>query len=108
MMRLLHGGAARRIRCNREGYAMRYCELKQKEVVNVLDGKRLGTTVDLTFDPADGTIRSITVPGPFSITDTLRGKTTGYVIPWNKVCKIGDDVVLVELDAAFFRAYLRP
>ena len=87
---------------------MKFSELKQKEVVNVLDGKRLGTAIDLTFDPADGVLRSITVPGPFSIADTLRGKASGYVIPWEKVCKIGDDVVLVELDAAFFRAYLRP
>lgn len=86
---------------------MKFSELRHKEVVNVLDGRQLGCAVDLSFDPKDGMILSFTVPGPFSLSETLRGKTSGYVIPWSKVCKIGDDVILVELDAAFFRGYLK-
>ena len=83
---------------------MRYSELKKKEVVNVLDGQRMGCATDFEFDPATGCISAIIVPGPFSLINFIKG-TGGYVIPWGKICKIGDDVVLVELDAGYFRAY---
>lgn len=82
---------------------MKFSELKQKEVVNVLDGRRLGTTIDLEFNPADGVITAIVVPGPFNFVNFIKGNCDGYVIPMKSICKIGDDVVLVELDAAFFR-----
>lgn len=80
---------------------MRYCELKQKEVVNVLDGRRLGTTEDLEFDPVTGRICAIVVPGQFSIKNILKSGG-GYVIDWERIVKIGDDVVLVELDGKYF------
>ena len=82
---------------------MKFSELKQKEVVNVLDGRRLGTTIDIEFSQNDGVITAIVVPGPFSFKGFIKGSCDGYVIPMKKICKIGDDVVLVELDAAFFR-----
>ncbi len=82
---------------------MKFSELKQKEVVNVLDGRRLGTTIDIEFSQMDGHITAIVVPGPFSFMNLIKGNCEGYVIPMKKICKIGDDVVLVELDASFFR-----
>ena len=82
---------------------MKFSELKQKEVVNVLDGRRLGTAIDIEFSQADGTITAIVVPGPFSLVSYIKGNCEGYVIPMKRICKIGDDVVLVELDASFFR-----
>ncbi len=80
---------------------MKFSELKQKEVINVLDGRRLGTAIDLEFSQADGSLTAIVVPGPFSFMKFVKGTCEGYVIPMKKICKIGDDVVLVELDAAF-------
>lgn len=83
---------------------MKFSELKQKDVVNILDGRRLGRAIDIEFSPKDGNVESITVPGPFSISNIFKS-SQGYVIPWQRICKIGDDVVLVDLDAAYFRAY---
>ena len=76
---------------------MRYCELKQKEVVNVLDGRRLGTTEDLEFDPVTGRICAIVVPGPTKHMGIM-GSKDDYIIPWNCIRRIGPDIVLVEVE----------
>ena len=40
----------------------RFCELKQKEVINVCDGCRLGYTTDLEFDSCTGNIIALIIP----------------------------------------------
>ena len=42
---------------------MRYGKLKQKEVVNIIEGCSLGYICDLEIDIATGRICSIVVPG---------------------------------------------
>lgn len=76
---------------------MRFCELQHKEVINVTDCKCLGNVKDLEFDECDGKIKTLIVPGP--------GKWMGCVcrefeifIPWNKIVKIGPDIILVDID----------
>jgi len=83
---------------------MRVSEFRQKEVVNVLDGKRLGAVVDLAIDESCGTVQAIMVPGPVKFTRWFKGDND-YVIGWEHIKKIGDDVVLVELDARFWSRY---
>lgn len=78
---------------------MRYSELKQKEVINICDGKRMGSVVDLEIDESCGDICAIVVPSAFSLGAVFRGEPTGIVIPWHSVVKIGDDAILVEVDA---------
>ena len=70
-------------------------ELRELEVVNLLDGKRLGFASDLEIDPETGKILAIVVPGPGKFLG-LFGKNIDFVIPWEKIRKIGVDVVLVE------------
>ena len=43
---------------------MRICELKQKEVINANDCKRLGFVGDVDFDMCTGCMVAIIVPGP--------------------------------------------
>jgi len=73
-------------------------ELKQKSVINTRTGQSLGRPVDLEFCPIDGRITALVVPGEFSLTTLLRGERCGIVIPWEDICKIGDDVILVDVD----------
>ena len=40
-----------------------FCELKGKEVINVVDGKRLGHITDIVFDLPTGQISGLIVPG---------------------------------------------
>ena len=42
-------------------------DFKHKEVVNIVDGKRLGFVQDVTADLESGVITSIIVPGVFDV-----------------------------------------
>ena len=75
---------------------MRYCELRRKEVVNMADGCSLGYVSDLFFDAVSGKICSLVVPGSFGMKNILHPQS--YVIPWNAICKLGADVVLVDIN----------
>jgi len=70
-------------------------ELREREVVNILDGKRLGLASDLEIDAETGKIKAIIVPGPGKIL-WLFGKNEDFVIPWERIKKIGVDVILVD------------
>ena len=43
---------------------MRICDLREKEVINICDGERLGFVEDVEFDLCTGKITHIIVPGP--------------------------------------------
>lgn len=42
---------------------MRFCDLTEKEVINVCDCKCLGNVHDLDIDECDGRIRALIIPG---------------------------------------------
>jgi len=73
------------------GRAMNF---KQKEVINLSDGKRLGYVQDVEADFNSGKITSIIVPGNNKIF-SMNGKND-LVISWDKIVKIGDDIILVK------------
>lgn len=73
-----------------------FLELKCKEVVNVVDGRRLGHIVDIVFDLNCGAILGLIVPGNKSLFSFLKASNEIY-IPFSQVCKIGADTILVEL-----------
>lgn len=75
-----------------------YNELRQKEVINVIDGRRMGNIVDLELDVGDGTVLSLIVPGSTKMLQFLRPEKD-IIIPWGNIVKIGDDVILVKFDA---------
>jgi len=75
----------------------RVLDIRQKEVINVLNGKRMGTIIDMQFGN-DGRLESITVPGPMRVTDFFRGDRRGILIPWENIQKVGEDVILVSID----------
>lgn len=77
---------------------MTFGELRQKNVINTRTGASLGKPMDLEFCAAEGCITALVVPGEFSLNALLRGERCGIVIPWENICKIGDDVILVEID----------
>ena len=75
---------------------MRYCSLRQKAVVNVIEGAQLGYISDIEIDECTGKVCSLIVPGGAGIRNIFQNKC--YVIPWRNIVKIGDDVILVEAD----------
>ena len=42
-------------------------------------------------------VKSIIIPGPGKICSFL-GRDTEYIIPWECICQIGADIILVEIE----------
>lgn len=76
---------------------MSFSELKQKDVINVMDGKRLGKPIDVLFTEG-ACIEAIVVPDAFNIMTCLSKNKNGIEIPWDRVRRIGDDVILVDIN----------
>lgn len=70
-------------------------DIRKKEVIDITSGRRLGLISDMNFSP-DGRISSISVPGPFSLAGMLHPGRGDISIPWDRIVKIGEDVILVE------------
>lgn len=75
---------------------MRIGDMKHKEIINTIDGSRLGYICDVEIDWSDGKVRKIVVPGPGKVMG-LFGRDVEYLIPWENIKKIGEDIILVEL-----------
>lgn len=73
----------------------RFSELKNKEVIHVCEGSRLGYINDLTVDLDSGRVTNIIVPGPCRFLG-LFGREDDYVIPWGCIRRIGEDIILVD------------
>lgn len=71
-------------------------ELRVKEVINLMDGRRLGWIDDLELDLESGRVTAVVVPGPSRLFGLL-GREHETVIPWQHIRKIGADVILVDL-----------
>ena len=74
---------------------MKASELKQKEVINIKTGKRLGTIMDYDIDLRSGRITGVALHSStkFSI---LSKPENDVFVPWEQIKKIGDDVILIE------------
>jgi len=81
---------------------MSFSELRMKEVINICDGRRLGRPIDLVLND-NACVEALVVPGQYSVKNMIKGLREGIIIPWNRIRRIGDDVILVELDASFFQ-----
>jgi YlmC/YmxH family sporulation protein len=86
---------------------VRISDLQSKDVVNVADGKRLGTIGDLDVDVNSGLIKAIVIPAESRFFGMVGGGQD-YVVPWNQIIRIGSDVILVDLRAAREQGYYLP
>lgn len=70
---------------------MRLSDLQHKEIVNIVDGKRVGIIIDVVVDEK-GYISSL-------VLEDRRGRKFSreeYNIMWNQIVKIGDDIILID------------
>lgn len=71
-----------------------YSGLKCREVVNSVDGRRLGRIADVVFSCDTGIIKGIVLPYPKR---GMFGKMQDLFIPWQCVKMLGSDVIIVEI-----------
>ena len=72
-------------------------ELRAKEVINVSDGARLGFVSDVEIDLDSGCLLSLVIPGTYKFMGIF-GKDEDFVIEWEKIKKIGDDVIIIDIE----------
>ncbi|MBE7026131.1 MAG: YlmC/YmxH family sporulation protein [Ruminococcaceae bacterium] len=75
---------------------LRAGDLRQKEVINIATGMRVGFVSDVEINFEDGYIESIVVPGP-SRFFFFFAKSDDYIIPWKDIIRVGDDIILVDM-----------
>ena len=79
---------------------MRYKDISGKEIINIKTGTRLGVLgqTDLQINLKTGKIESFIIPSYKWF--GLKKEETESVITWNMIKKIGEDIILIELDEA--------
>lgn len=79
---------------------MRISELRNKELIDLASGNRLGAIgdADLVVDELDGRIVSMIMPDRSGGGFTIFSRVRELSVPWTAVRKIGPDIVIVELE----------
>jgi len=70
-------------------------ELQSKDVINVVDGTKMGRITNMEIDITTGKINSIIVQTNTRFMNFFTGNNN-VVIPWNQIVKIGGEVVIVN------------
>lgn len=72
-------------------------DMREKEVINLRDGCRLGAVCDVEFDTCSGNIISLIIFGKGKMLG-LMGRCDDIKICWNDIKVIGDDIILVDME----------
>lgn len=73
---------------------MRLSDLQDKDIVNIKDGKKIGSIIDVNIDEK-GIMKSLVVEeSKFKLFNT-KSETE---VSWLQIEKIGEDVILVKID----------
>ena len=80
----------------------RVTQMRSKEVINVNDGMRLGFIYDMEFSTETGRVTGIVIPGR-SKAFGLLGREDDYIIPWESIKRIGDDIIIVDVKGSYRR-----
>ena len=76
---------------------MRLSELQIKDVINVYDGKRVGNIIDVKINGNDGKMTKLIVE-PNKMFRRFFSNKDELEIVWDQIVKIGDDVILVNIE----------
>ncbi|SHJ62227.1 sporulation protein, YlmC/YmxH family [Anaerobranca californiensis DSM 14826] len=75
---------------------MRISDLRNKEILNFNEGLLIGQFDDLEIDLEKGLIKSLIISGKRGFLGFFHDEPD-IIIPWNKIIKIGHDVIIVDL-----------
>jgi len=70
-------------------------DLQSKDVVNVVDGTKLGKVTDLEIDPVTGKILSVIVSNGSRLFSFFNNNNQ-VNIQWGQIVKIGGEVIIVN------------
>ena len=70
-------------------------DLRNKEVINICDGCRLGFVGDVDVRIPEGQVAAIVVQGPCRFFG-LFGRGEEYYVAWECIQRIGDEIILID------------
>ena len=73
---------------------MRLSELQDKDIINIRDGKKIGSIIDVNIDE-EGEMKSLVVEESKFV---LFNSKNEMEVMWEQIEKIGEDVILVKMD----------
>lgn len=73
---------------------MRLSDLQTKTIVNVKDGRNIGSIIDANIS-IDGSIESLIIESQKRMLSFSR--ENDMIVRWKEISKIGDDVILVDV-----------
>ncbi|MFW5787110.1 MAG: YlmC/YmxH family sporulation protein [Bacillota bacterium] len=76
---------------------MKKSELVLKDVIDIERGKRLGYINDVDLDIKQGKIKAVIVPHSSNFILKFFSQKENFIIDWNDIVKIGEDVILVRV-----------
>lgn len=74
---------------------MRLSDLQRKDVVNVIDGTKIGNIIDIKIDDAGNMDGLIVEKSKFLI--SMFTNHDEVEVKWSQIEKIGEDVILVHI-----------
>ena len=73
-------------------------KLKNKEVINISDGRSLGFVSDIEVNLEKGAIEGIIIPAERGLFAWFHKGEEDRMIRWENARTVGDDVILVETE----------
>lgn len=71
--------------------------IRDKEVINICDGKSMGYVCDIEINLKEGRIEGIVLPRQRGFFNLFGKESEDFVIKWKDVRTVGEDVILVEV-----------
>lgn len=81
-------------------------QLRQKDVINLCDGSRLGFISEIEFDTCSGQVCSFVLCRNAGLLGF--SKDPSLVLPWCRIECIGEDTVLVKIPASELESFCKP
>ena len=75
---------------------MRLSDLQNKDIVNMIDGRKIGNIIDININ-LEGKMESLIVEKSKFLVSMISTKDE-IEVKWDKIEKIGEDVILVKLN----------
>lgn len=74
---------------------MRLSDLQNKDVINLVDGKKVGNIIDVAIDSEGKMLELIVEKSKFFV--SMFSNKNEIEIKWSQIEKIGEDVILVKI-----------
>lgn len=71
--------------------------IKNKEVINIHDGRSLGYAYDIEINLEEGVVEGIVLPAERGFLNLFGRNDQDFIIKWKNIKTIGEDVILVDL-----------